>query len=119
MAQLNLSKKGFSCDKNETNKPIEIIENHLKQKNIKMSAAEMLCFVNNLSFLIVHLIGEHNIHWSLFLILKRIIIIVTSKKIHVNAHYLLEIEIQEYLQLSSEIFSQNMIPNIIFLSTIP
>ena len=91
----------------------------MKQTNITMSAAEMLCFVNNLSFLIGHLIEENNIHWSLFCILKRIIVIVTSKKIHVSVHYLLEIKIQEYLHLRSELFSQNIIPKHHFLVHYP
>ena len=89
LAQPNPSINGFSYDKNERNKPTKITENYLKQINITMSAAEMLCFVNNLNFLIGHLIEEHNIHWSVFLILKQIIVIVISRKIHVSVHYLL------------------------------
>jgi len=71
-----------------------------------MSAAEMLTFINYLGLIIGHLIDKGNKYWNLYLVLKRIISIITATVIHVNEHDLLAAELEEYLHLRVELFPE-------------
>lgn len=108
LTQLNILIQSFPFDKNEKNKPVEISQIHLKHKRLQMSSAEMITFVNYLGLIIGHLIDRENKYWNLYLVLKRIISIVTATAIHVNEHDLLATEIEEYLHLRVELFSENL-----------
>lgn len=61
LVQLNNIIQGLSYSIDEKNKPVEVSEKHLKGNRIIMSAAEMLCLVKNLSFMVGHLIDENTL----------------------------------------------------------
>ena len=74
----------------KSNKPEPITMHRLTQKlSLKMSAAEMLCFVRYLGLMIGDLIPKNDAHWKLCLNLRKIIDIVLSPRItYVDANEL-------------------------------
>ena len=66
----------------ESNKPPKIALNRLKQKiDLKMSAAEMLCFERYFGLMFGNLVPEGEKHWKLYIFLRKIIHIITSPRI--------------------------------------
>lgn len=104
---MNAIIQSFHYDINIKNKPVEILDTHVKKHCITMSAAEMHSLINNLNLMIGHLIPLENPFWELYLKLKKIVIIVTSKIIHINDSYLLESEIEEYMIMRKTLFPDN------------
>lgn len=75
-----------------------------------MSSAEILSLMNNLSLITGNYIEQDNEHWTLYIILKRIISIVVSSVVHAKTHKILESEIEEFLSLHSKLFPNSMKP---------
>jgi len=88
------------------NRPPLLSENTFKSNSntIKMSASEMWNFVRYLGLLIVDLVDVESEYWSLYILLKKILDIVTSNCIGRECPSLLKILISElndlYLQLT-------------------
>jgi len=92
------------------NRPQYITSDHLKKKKLKMSASEMLCFCRNLGIMIGDLIPDNSEVWLLYILLKKIIDIVTSKAVQVECAILLETLITEHHQLYLKLFHTNLKP---------
>lgn len=73
-----------------------------------MSAAEMLTFVNYLGLIIGHLIDRENKYWIYTLCWNELPLLLLLPVIHVNEHDLLAAEIEEYLHLRVELFSEDL-----------
>lgn len=120
LIELNTIIQGFQHDKNENNIPGEILENHIKNKRIIISSAEMLYFMNYLSLMIGHLFADDDEYWQLYIVLKLIIEIVTCTALPVDIHDLLKTDIGEYLTLRLQLFSGvNLTPKHHFLVHYP
>ena len=97
LKELNSRIQNFEYGPNESNKPRPIKPNQIKNKHIKMSASEALCFLRNLGLLIGDLIPRANVHWKLVVLLKEIIDIVFSSVVSYEILDHLESIIAEYL----------------------
>lgn len=62
-----------------SNRPPQISEDHLKKGNLKMSASEMYIFFTLFGVMVGHLIPENDLHWSLYISLRKICDIVFCK----------------------------------------
>lgn len=66
----------------KSNKPPPILFNRIKNKmSLKMSAAEMLNFIQIFSIVMGHHIPEHDKHWKLFKYLRQILDIILSPRV--------------------------------------
>lgn len=100
---LNARIRSFNYGGN-TNKPPAIEKDRLKgNATLKMSAAEMLCFVRYFGVMIGDLVPENDEHWKLFLYLRKIFDILLSPRILIShikyLVYLIEKHHQLYIQL--------------------
>ncbi|KYN19735.1 hypothetical protein ALC57_07962 [Trachymyrmex cornetzi] len=69
---LNFKLKYFKYPVND-NKPPLITALQLQKKYIKLSAAEMKCFILNASLIFGDLISRENIFWNLYILLRQIV----------------------------------------------
>jgi len=94
------------------NRPPLFSENTLKSnsKTIKMSASEMWNFVRYLGLLIGDLVDVDSEYWSLYILLKKILDIVTSNCIGPECPSLLEILISEHNDLYLKLTKLNLKP---------
>lgn len=75
-----------------------------------MSASETLCFSRHLGIIIGDLIPKNSEIWALYILLRKIIEIITSKSI-IHEHALLLIElITEHHKLYQKLFHINLKP---------
>ena len=101
---LNARIRSFNYGSN-TNKPPEILLNRLKGNlTLKMSAAEMLCFVRYFGLIIGDLIPELDEHWKLFKYLRQILDILLSPRIVKSHIKCLENLIEKHHQLYVQLF---------------
>ena len=102
---LNARIKSFNYGNENTNKPPEIELNTLKGNlTLKMSAAEMLCFVRYFGVMIGDLVPEADEHWQLFKYLRQIFDILLSPKIVPSHIKCLENLIEKHHQLYIQLF---------------
>jgi len=92
------------------NKPQPITNDFLKEKKLKMSASEMLCFSRHFGVMIGDLVPNNSELWQLYILLKKIIDIVISKSIQTECIFLLKTLITEHNQLYIKIFQTNLKP---------
>lgn len=85
----------------EGSNKIPIIEKkHIQsKKKLKMSASEMLCFVRYFSLLVGDRVKENNNVWSLYILLRKIVAIVTSPRMVAGHICQLDILIPQFLCL--------------------
>lgn len=114
LLQLNNYIKGFNYGPIK-NKPTEVLQSHMKEKKIIMSASEMFTLVINLPIIIGHLIPHENTVWQLLLSMQKMIIIAMSSCIEKHTHLVLNIKITEYLESLSEVFPGSLRPKHHFL----
>ena len=88
----------------KSNKPPLISEDHIKANKIKMSAAEIACFIRYFGFMAGDLIPEDDERWELYTSLRRIIDIISSPKITKSHIHLLEYYITEHLTLYIKLY---------------
>ena len=82
LEDLNDRIRNFDFGSTETSRPLEIAYNKIKSKiNLRMSAAEMLCFVRYFGLLVGDMVPESDKCWQLYKYLRRIIDIVTSPRL--------------------------------------
>lgn len=71
--QLNFRMSTFNYGPYNNTKPLLFRDDFFKQKKIKMSAAEMRCFVKIFSLLVGDIISRTSIEWQLYIALRKII----------------------------------------------
>ena len=109
--ELNMRLRGFDYGFGyNINKPPELSEKSIKNGCIIISSSEMFSLVHNLNLIIGPLISRNSEHWQLYLLLKEIIIIISSDRLHSSTHQLLETLIDEYLSLVVELFPGSFKP---------
>ncbi|XP_043485169.1 uncharacterized protein LOC122513007 [Leptopilina heterotoma] len=87
------------------NKPVHIVEQHLKLKQkLKMSASEMSCFVRYLGVMLGDLIPRENESWNLYLKLRQIVDIVTAPRLLRSNTFRLKELIEEHHLLYIKLF---------------
>lgn len=101
--------------KHNINKPVEITEQNLKNKAIIMSSAEMLLLVRHFCLIIGSFIPQEDECWQLVILLKQIIDITTSSRVHCETYHLLDTIINEYLTLLNNQFPGKIKPKHHFL----
>lgn len=94
------------------NRPPLLLENTLKSNSntIKMSASEMWNFVRYLGLLIGDLVDVESEYWCLYILLKKILDIVTSNCIGPECPSLLELLISEHNDLYLKLTKLNLKP---------
>ena len=98
---LNERLSSFDYGQADISNAIPIIKSDhiLKKKNLKMSSAEMICFTRFFGLLIGDKVKYENDTWKLYILLRKIIAIVTSPRM-VQGHILmLEVFIYDFLVL--------------------
>ena len=102
------------------NKPAEIVEGHLKQKNcLAMSSAEMLNFMRHICLILGCVVPKGNEHWELSKLFKNIVEIVSSTTLVKDTHNYLKIVITEYLEIYGKLFPLSMKPKHYYLVHYP
>lgn len=86
------------------NKPRNVTSNQVKEKFVKMSAAESQCFLRNIGIIIGDKIPCRDQHWRLIIILKEIYDIVTATSVQNGLHEYLSDLISNYLRLLVTLF---------------
>ena len=115
LQHLNLKIRAFHYGaKSSTNKPPEILEQHLKKKCILLSSSEMLNIVKHLNLIIGLSVDENDKCWKLLLDLQEILQTICSTKITLDTTDILEQKISDYLMLLNEIFPNSMKPKHLF-----
>ncbi|KAL7290875.1 hypothetical protein TKK_0015607 [Trichogramma kaykai] len=130
LSQVNERINDFEyCDFEKSNKPrplseeaadkvtVSILGTHKKIK-LKQSASQMLCLARYLGLMIGDLIPINNKYWELYIILRKIIGIVTSPRIVVSETYLLKDYIKEHHELYIKLFKY-LKPKFHFATHIP
>lgn len=108
---LNNRIKGFNYGPNDgRNKPPQIMESHINDGCLSMSASEMINLIMNLGMIIGDLVPEGDKHWQLIILMKDILQILSAKSYQRGMHELLNSLIIDYLTLLSELFPQSMTP---------
>lgn len=117
LEELNHRIKAFRYGENK-NKPPEILNNHIKNCRLMMSASEMLSLVRHLPLILGHLVIDEEL-WDLLLQLHEIVEILISTQFDVNALGVLEVKIAEYLESLTAIFPGSLKPKHHFLTHYP
>lgn len=87
------------------NKKIDsITAENLENLHLRTSGAEMKTFVLNLAFIIGHRVDRDCPEWKLYLVLRQILKIVTSKVVHRRAYQLLSTLVSEHHELYLQCF---------------
>jgi len=87
-----------------------ILQKHLDNLTLKMSATQTLCFVKYFGLLIGDLVPENDSFWLLYKLLKEIIVIVFAKNNHKNHPNILRVLINEHHKLYLQITNDNLKP---------
>lgn len=98
------------------NKPPVLSSEDIRNKKIKMSASEMICFCRYICIICGDLIPVGNEVWSLYLLLKQIISIITST--NMNSPKIIELTklIQDHHELYLRLFpDSNLTPKFHFM----
>lgn len=106
---LNFKLKYFKYPDNN-NKPPLITVLQLEGKYIKMSAAEMKCFILNASLIFGDLVPRRNIFWKLYTLLRQIVIIVLQSTINNDDINLLEKLVENHHILYVKLFKDTLKP---------
>lgn len=93
----------FKDNDESSNKPPSLKSSHVRNKAMKMSACEMLCFVRNIGVLIGDFIPRNEPHWKLIILLKSILDIVVSPYVHSDLAPYFQTLISEYLSSLNEL----------------
>lgn len=89
------------------NKPPEILQNHLKNKSLKMLAGEMLLFVRHFGIIMGDLIPDDDVVYRLYLNLVNILDIILARSIHKNCKGFLKTLVSEHHTLVLTIFNRH------------
>lgn len=81
------------------NKPPVITQDALRNRNINIKAAEMMCLVRNFGLMIGHLIPEGDNVWLLYTTLCNIIDIFLMPSYQIGTQNLLKVLIEEHHEL--------------------
>lgn len=101
------------------NRPPHITVQHLKKGIVKMSASEMSSFILFFSVLVGDKVPEENESWSLYLLLREILLMVSARTITENTHLDLKEKIQEFNFLFKDIFNEHLKPKFHILTHYP
>lgn len=112
---LNSRIKYFVYDNLDRNKPTKIKDEHIRNKCIIMSSAEMLSLVLNFRFIIGNIIPDNDPIWHFYLKLLQITEILISDSIADTVSELLENLITEHHSLYIRLFSTTLKPKHHFL----
>lgn len=98
---LNHMLSSFPYGSLESSNQIPLIKKEHIQKNkkLKMSSSEMMCFTRYFSLLVGDKVKKDNTSWKLYIMLRKIIAIVTSPRLVMGHIYQLEILISDFLSL--------------------
>jgi len=111
---LNFKIKYFKYPDND-NKPPLITVLQLQNKYIKMSTAEMKCFILNASLIFGDLIPRRNVFWKLYTLLRQILSIVLQFTINNDDINLLEKLVENHHVLYVKLFKDTLKPKHYFM----
>lgn len=101
------------------NKPTELTEKSIKNRYITLSSSEMLYLVLNINLIIGPLVSEDSEEWQLYLSLRELVIIISSRKLHLFTYKYLESVIFEYVSFLVSCFPDFCKPKHHFLVHYP
>ncbi|CAH1106834.1 unnamed protein product [Psylliodes chrysocephalus] len=114
---LNTRLKYFEFDSGHNKPPLITIEN-VKNKHLRMSAAEMKCFILNAGLIFGDLIPEGNKFWRLYTLLRKILEIVLSDFVMPDMYVKLGELVREHHFLYKQLFG-NLKPKFHFMVHYP
>lgn len=95
---------------NSNNKPSFITIYHIRNQKLKMSAAEMMFFIYHFGLIIGDLVPEHDEAWSLYIILTKILDIVTAPYVRRQITEYLSVLIAEHHEIYCRVFNKTLKP---------
>lgn len=117
---LNFKITFFNYGPEIRNKPVKISEDNAKFKKLKMSSSEMLLFCRYFCIIIGNDIPENNDYWKLYLLLRKIIMIITSPCISKSSSLILQNLIISHHKLYLELFPDcELTPKFHFMLHLP
>lgn len=103
--ELNANLKHHNYGPFVKNKKLDpITRENLENTTLKMSGEEMKTFITNFSLIIGHRVDRNCPEWKLYIVLREICSIVTSKTVHVRSFELLESLVSEHHELYLQCF---------------
>lgn len=93
--------------KNKKIDPITV--ENLENVHLRTSGSEMQTLVVNLAFIIGHRVDRDCLEWKLYIVLRQILMIVTSKVVHKRAYQLLSTLVSEHHELYLQCFPYDLL----------
>lgn len=103
----------------DCNKPPLISVDDIKNERLRMSASEMLVFIQKAGLIFGYLVPDGDKHWKLFLILREIMSIVTAKFVQYEAYHYLKILIADHHSIYLNLFNKPLKPKHHFMIHYP
>lgn len=117
---LNFKLRFFPLCFEEGNRPPSLSDNNIKNKQMKLSASEMLCLCRYFCIIIGNLVLKTDKHWKLYCLLRTIISITTSPKLTIAQVEDLEQAICQHHTLYLRLFPEALLcPKFHFITHLP
>lgn len=97
------------------NKIVPISEDILKKSKLKLSASETTMFFKSFGILVGDLIPNDNKEWKLYIKLRELVSLLMQSPVHNTAHQLLQVLVEEFNQLYTELTETHLKPKFHFL----
>jgi len=105
----------FDYGPDKGSKPCVLHIEHLRKKNIRLSASEMMSLIRYFGLLIGHLVPLNDPIWCLYILLRQILDIVTSTSLQVGCCELLQTLVSEFNDLYIKYSHQKLKPKYHFM----
>lgn len=96
-------KHGFS------NRPPTLLMQEVTEKNLKMSASEMMCYIYAFPFLVGDIVSHDEV-WKFYLCLRNIVNIVVAPAVHRDCADLLDVLVSEHHEMYVRLFKDTLKP---------
>ncbi|XP_057322494.1 uncharacterized protein LOC130665881 [Microplitis mediator] len=90
------------------NKPPEILDKHLQTDSLKMSAGETLTFIRHFGIIVGDMIPEDDIVWRVYLNLRQILDIISSRSLQKESKFLLDNLVSEHHILVQRVLKRKL-----------
>lgn len=118
--RLNMAINTFSYGFDSKNKPSGgITIDHIKDRNMKLSASEMITLIRYLPIMIGELVARDNEVWQLYLYLREMTDFLLRKSITRGSHILLKSIIQNFNECFLRVTGEHLRPKFHFLTHYP
>lgn len=92
-----------------SNRPPTLLMQEVAEKNLKMSASEMMSYIYAFSFLVGYIITFDEV-WTFYLCLRNIVNIVVAPAVHRDCADLLDVLVSKHHEMYVRLFNDNLKP---------